>query len=958
MTVRGLFLALPWRRLLLLVALALPVTAQPAGQTALEAVRKVRVGIEPAAAPFTYLDENGSPAGFCVDLLQAMARAERLELEFHVRPWTDVLAMLETGEIDLLANVAYLPERVTRFDYSIPHASLPGAVFVHRKAPDFISREVLARSRLAVAQEGVGHHIARRHQLDNALVFSASLEDSLMQLEAGRADAVFAVLPVGLKMIRERGFKNVKVASTDLPEIRYELHMAVAKGQADLLYRINHALSQVHVDGTYQALHQRWLGPIAEPQLTLRDLRRYWIPGVGLALILLIALLRQRQLLRRVQRQSEALRHSEERLSLSLEGSEDAFWDWNLLTRQVVRSDRWAGILGCSPAEIPANIDALLPWLHHEDLPRVEAFKRQLLLGHGTVEYRLRARDGSWRWIFDRGSVVSRTAAGEPTRVTGIASDITQRKQTEAALIRSQKLLEQTQETSQIGGWEYDLRSGILFWTSQAYRIHDMDPKAPPLELERAIAFFAPAAQPVVRTAVERALKDGTPFDLEVELVTANSRLIWVRYAGRADWDGARVIRLHGCYEDVSRQKHADEERQKLQLKMLEAQKLESLGVLAGGIAHDFNNLLTVILGNTTLAREDAKSVADALDQVEIASQRAADLCRQMLAYAGKSRFNIELLDLNTVVADTVQLLKLSISKNAKLDFVLCPKALPVKADPSQVRQVVMNLVINASESLNGGNGTIRVLTTQMTMSREQLREARLGQDLPPGDYVGLEVEDDGCGMSTDTAARIFDPFFTTKFTGRGLGLAAVVGVVRAHKGAIFLRSAVGRGTSFRIVFPRSAKEIETPISATPRQTDKLETGGTVLVVDDEASVRRIASAILERHGYAVTMAADGYEALALGLAHGGRFSAVLLDLTMPGLDGPGTLTELRTMNPALPFLIMSGFSEEDARKRLPDDPRVQFIPKPFTAEDLLEALQRVRASAAAAPAPPPPSRP
>jgi CheY-like chemotaxis protein len=258
-----------------------------------------------------------------------------------------------------------------------------------------------------------------------------------------------------------------------------------------------------------------------------------------------------------------------------------------------------------------------------------------------------------------------------------------------------------------------------------------------------------------------------------------------------------------------------------------------------------------------------------------------------------------------------------------------------------------MNLVINASEALGGGNGHIRITTTPEMVTKERLREARLGQDLPAGDYVTIEVEDDGAGMSQDTMTRIFDPFFTTKFTGRGLGLAAVVGVVRTHRGALFLRSAFGHGTTFRILFPRARSGLVASQPIEPRAQKSEKVQGTILIVDDEPNVRRVACALLERNGYSVAVAADGYEALALTLAHGGQFNAVLLDLTMPGLDGPTTLKELRAINATIPVLLMSGFSETEARKRLPQDPLTMFLPKPFTAADLLKSLSELQQKAA-----------
>ena len=903
----------------------------------------VRIGIESHAEPFSFGDGAYAPRGFSVDLLNAIAADQRLSIEFVTEPWSALLSDARTRKIDVLGNVAYTPDRAAFLDFSAPFMNSPMAIFVRKDAQDFREYADLARARIGVTRAGVTYEYLLRHHYDQHLVFTDSLGDALGLLDEGKVDVVLGSKLAGNRIQIDRGLNHVEESSVEIPDLSFELHLAVAKGRNDLLYTLNLGLFHIRETGRFDQIANYWLGPAQTKHIQWRDLVPYWLPLFLVTIVLGIAFWRQRKLMRRLRRQTAALRTSEERLRLALAGSREAIWDWDVSTQRVVRSERWAEILGYRPEDIPSNIDAFSAWLHPDDVERFNAFRRRMLDGQGKVEYRLRASDSSWRWIFDRGAVVSRAPDGSPLRVTGVATDITSRKQTEEALARSQALLEQSQEIAEIGGWEYDLISGQLYWTRQTYRIHDMDTPPARLSLDYAIQFFTPGGQATLRTVIDKAIRDGSSFEIDLEIVTAKSRLAWVRTTGRAESRDGRVVRLHGSYQDISKQKKADEERQKLQLKMLEAQKLESLGVLAGGIAHDFNNLLTVILGNTSLAREDATAVNEALNQIEVASQRAAALCRQMLAYAGKGRFTIEVVDLNAVVEDTVQLLKLSISKNATIHFSFSPETLPIEADASQVRQVIMNLVINASEALGGANGRIAIQTTSGTWSKDQLREGRLGQDLAAGEYVGLDVEDNGAGMSPETMSRIFDPFFTTKFTGRGLGLAAVVGVVRAHRGALFVKSTLGRGTTFRILLPRSPAKLSKPVpTPTTRAGMFGQDQGTILVVDDEPNVRSVAGALLQRNGYTVAMAADGYEALALALAHGARFTAVLLDLTMPGLDGPGTLRELRLLNPTLPVLLMSGFSESDARKRMPGDPFVSFLPKPFTADDLIQKLREL----------------
>jgi two-component system cell cycle sensor histidine kinase/response regulator CckA len=909
----------------------------------------LRVGLDVSARPFSYVDEHGRPAGFCVDLLDAIGRDQGLRFEYVPLPWSDALAQFGDGKLDLLANLTRTPERTRHTDFSTPHVRMSGALFIRENAPRVHSHDDLRALRIAVSSESLAHVYLRKRGLDKNLLLVADMTAALTAVQNGDADAALTPRTLSLKTIRDRDYRRISQSGLSFPELTYTSHLAVRHGRTELLYTLNLGLHNLRENGTYTLLYSRWLGPIETLRESWQLARAHWLTIFLITTAIALVFFLQRRLLRRLRRQTEALKTSEERLTLALEGSEDAFWDWDILNGRVNRSERWAQILGCRPDEIAPQIDALAAITHPDDLERVEQSKRNLMRdGHGRVEYRLRAHDGTWRWIFDRGKVVARDSENRPARVTGAATDITLRKRIEAALVRSQALLEQTQQAAGMGGWEYDLRTRTIFWTKETWRIHDLPPADEPLPEERVFDFCAPHSREIFTAAVSQAITEGQAFDLELEIITATSRLVWVRCIGRIELAGEKVARLFGSLQDITRNKKADEDRQKLQLKMLEAQKLESLGVLAGGIAHDFNNLLTVIMGNASLARATNGTVsAEALEHIETASNRAADLCRQMLSYAGKSRFSLEGHDLNALIQDTTHLFKTSIAKNAVLEFSLSPAPLQVEIDASQIRQVIMNLVINASDAIGTAPGKIRVRSFLKAVTADQMRDARIGQERPPGDYIILEVEDDGCGMSAETITRIFDPFFTTKFTGRGLGLAAVLGIVRAHRGAFFVRSTLGKGTTFTLALPPATGAVATqvkPVALTFSPAEKAD--GTILIVDDEPQVRKIAASILEKQGYVTALASDGYEALALALAHGMRFKAVLLDLTMPGLDGPATLRELRALSKTVPVLIMSGYSETDARKHIIAAPLVGFIPKPFTADDLLVKIKALTTQA------------
>jgi len=389
----------------------------------------------------------------------------------------------------------------------------------------------------------------------------------------------------------------------------------------------------------------------------------------------------------------------------------------------------------------------------------------------------------------------------------------------------------------------------------------------------------------------------------------------------------------------------AEQQRLDLETQMQQAQRLESLGILAGGIAHDFNNLLTAILGHANLALIDLapeSPARDSLREIDKASGRAAELCRQMLAYAGKGRFVLEPVNLSRLIEEVVQLLHVSISKKVVLNCQLAEGLPEIEADPAQMRQVAMNLVINAAEAIGDTDGVIAISTGVMQCDEDILRGSRLIEPPAPGRYIYLEVTDTGCGMDTETRARIFDPFFTTKFAGRGLGLAAVLGIVRSHRGALRVESERGRGTTFRVMFPAGAK------AAAPAEsgggTASWRGTGTVLLVDDEEPVRNVAGRMLKHFGFAVLGAGDGREAVELYRAHAAEIVCVLLDLAMPRMDGEETFRELRRIRPDVRVVLASGYSDQEILGRFRTAGLAGFIEKPFQLETLGTKLHEVLA--------------
>lgn len=399
--------------------------------------------------------------------------------------------------------------------------------------------------------------------------------------------------------------------------------------------------------------------------------------------------------------------------------------------------------------------------------------------------------------------------------------------------------------------------------------------------------------------------------------------------------------RVMSVIRDISDRRKAEQERQQLEDQVRHAQKLESLGILAGGIAHDFNNLLTAIMGNTSLAMlgNDNPHTNKNLQNIEKASLRAADLCSQLLAYSGKGKFVVDAININDLVNEMSKLLFVSISKKVKIEFNFSKNIKYFEADPTQIRQIVMNLITNASEAIGEKNGIIQINTGTEFCDKNYLKNTFFDDNLKDGEYVFIEVVDNGSGMNKETINKIFDPFFTTKFTGRGLGLAAVIGIVRGHRGAIEIDSARGQGTKFKILFPVSTNSFE---KAEFKEEIPVEWKGrgTVLVVDDDDFIRSLGKTTLEQAGLDVITATDGKDAVNIYKKRFNEINLVLMDMTMPNLNGEETFKKLQKINAGVKVILSSGYSEQEATKKFNNSSLQGFLQKPYRPADLIYKIK------------------
>ncbi len=638
-----------------------------------------------------------------------------------------------------------------------------------------------------------------------------------------------------------------------------------------------------------------------------------------------------------------SLRESDDRLRVAMEGGNVGLWDWDLSTNRVHFSPTWKRQVGYEDHEIT---DDFVEWesrVHPDDLvaatARVREFLRAPYPGFEN-EFRFRHKDGSYRSILARASVML-DEAGRPTRMLGSHIDLTERKEVEERLRESEQRFRDIAASA--GEYIFEMNAlGVITYMSEVvelvlgYRPEEVVGKS-------SLLLMGPEEQARSAAFLEERVSRGEGFaHFQQEARHRTGRSVWldVSVVVVKAADGS-VCGYRGAALDVTKQHVAEKERAALRAQLAESQRLESIGRLAGGIAHDFNNLLTAILSFGSEALEEAKRgkvpEPEVLDEVMAAAKRAADLTRQLLAFARRQTIAPVILDLNEHISATQSLLKRVIGEDVRMVERLHADLWTVRCDPGLLGQVMLNLAVNARDAMPGG-GTLTVSTRNVTVSPG---DAVPDPAMAPGDYVRLLVEDTGTGMMPEVMAHLFEPFFTTKEPGRGtgLGLSTVFGIVKQSGAHIGVRSTPGKGTAFDIFFPRQDGEPVSPVLPPTRVEGGDE---TVLVVEDDPSVRAATVRALEAGGYRVLVASGADEALELAGAEPGRVHVLLTDVVMPGRGGPEVARLLIEKRPDIRVLYMSGYGHDAIGHRGVLDAGTNIIGKPFTPDALRARVKEV----------------
>ncbi|MFP4255906.1 MAG: PAS domain S-box protein, partial [Desulfobacterales bacterium] len=639
----------------------------------------------------------------------------------------------------------------------------------------------------------------------------------------------------------------------------------------------------------------------------------------------------------------DALRESEQRLSLALDAVSDGIWDWRIDTNSVYFSPRWYTMLGYEPYELPPNFETWRGLLHPDDLPEAE----QVVYRHLSsaepfeIEFRMKAKDGGFKWIFARGKTVEKDAQGNALRMLGTHMDITGRKRAEQQLRESEEKYRRIAENITDVVWTTDLNLNPTFVSSSVQKLlgetpeehmrRTMEEKYPPDYLDKIYRLLAEELEKEKDPSCD---KNRTRL-IEVEHYKPDGSTIWVSMNISAIRDeNGNLAGLQGVTRDVTERKKREQEQERLQAQLNQAQKMESVARLAGGVAHDFNNMLSIINGYAEISIDmidPREPIYENIREIYNAGKRSAGIVRQLLAFARKQTISPVQMDLNQAVSSLLKMLQRLIGENINLVWHPGNNLWPIKMDPSQLDQVMANLAVNARDAISDV-GKMTIETKNVVIDDDYCRQY---SGFVPGEYVLLAVSDNGCGMKKDVQDNLFEPFFTTKDFGKGtgLGLATIYGIVKQNSGFINVYSEPGAGTTFKIYLPRCEQSGLSPDKGSVAQ---IPAGSeTVLIVEDEPAILQMGKNMLEKLGYTVLAAGKPNDALELIEEYDGKIHLLITDVVMPEMNGRDLAAKLSVGIPRLKTLFMSGYTEDVIAHHGVLDKGVQFIQKPFSIQDL-----------------------
>jgi len=903
------------------------------------------IGDDQSYPPYAFMDENGQAAGFNVDISKALAKELGIKIDIRLESWSKVKADLLSGHIDAISGMFNMPERRLLFDFSTRHNISAYTLFVRndsgiKKAEDAKNREIL------VEKSDIGHDWILANDFSKKIIPVPSITEALTLLAAGKHDAVIVGRMQGYYIIEKLKLLDLVAVDDNLFEMDY--CFAVKKGNTDLLDKLNAGLQIIKSSGKYNEIYDKWFAVYETDKMFVKAKSYLWLFKWAIAFLVLVLggmWAWNFSLRKAVKTRIRILNENEQRFRSIFEYSYDAMSVWDKEYRCAFINTSAIEIFKIKE-KIPTGKDISSCFLHIPGLGTILKEKIANVLSTGRP---IKSEDH-----FEvNGDIIYTESVFSPIRhydsevyaVVVICRDTTARKIAETRLAKSEAVFSKmVQNSSDI--FAIIKPDGVIRYISPAI---EAITGFCPAELKKSILSIThPDDIPVVENAwkdcVDNPLKS---IKIEFRHSHKNGGFVHLEAIGQSFIDDPDINGFIATARSVEERKSQEEKRIGMERQLLHTQKLESLGVLAGGIAHDFNNLLMAIMGYAELCNYEIStesSVSSYMNEIIKASQRASELCRQLLAYTGKGRFLLERINVDSVITDMIPLLETCISKKA--DIVLDLEAnLPfIEVDASQIRQVIMNLIINASEAIGDRSGLISISTRKIPGEKIPAEALFFDSVNHESGYVYLGISDNGCGMNQDTLSKIFEPFFTTKFTGRGLGMAAVQGIVKGHNGAILVKSEPEAGTVFNLYFPVSP-ENDTAVLVSRQKNQNAEAivvSGKILLVDDEEIIRNVGVRMLETLGYQVMTACDGQEALSVYSQNKDDIACIILDLTMPVMDGEEAYDELLKLNPDVRVIIASGYSEAELSTMFSGKETIEFIQKPFKIDAISSIIKKI----------------
>jgi len=895
--------------------------------------------------PYTYVNEDGVPDGFSIDLAKAVTKIMGMELKVSVDTWERARAALENGEIDLLPMMAYSEKRDTIFDFSVPHTIAYDAFFTRIDSKKISSVVDLSGKKVIVMKNDQAHDYLRsvKNVAPENLILIDGLPKALRLLASGKGDVALMPKLVGLIAKMDLNLTNLSKNPAIIEDYNRPFGFAVKEGNKLLLERLSQGLSIVKKSGQYDEIYEKWFAAIDPKELTLKSALKY-IAGLFLALFAIgsaLALwsfsLRKQVAVRTRNLEDEIIerKQAEMRFRQVTDAIREVFWLGSADWKQIYYiSPGYEEVWGKSCEDLYKHPMSWFESLVEEDRPKIMACIRDKIGNDiGVIQfpdYRVRRPDGSIAWVSARAFPVM-DSSGRPYRIAGIAENITERKQTEEALRTS-----------------HERFLTVLNSIDATVYVSDMETHEILFMNEFMIKSFGRDMTGEICWAVFRGESETCPHCNNNQLIDENGKstgvCVWqgknpitdkwyINYDRAIEWTDGQLVKLQ-IATDITTLKGMEEE-------LRQAHKMEAVGTLAGGIAHDFNNILGIIIGNTELALDDIPEWNPArtnLSEIKIASLRAKDVVRQLLSFSRKSEQQRRAVNITPIINESLQLIRASIPSTIEIRSDITTDPALIMADPTQIQQVIINLCTNATQAMEQKGGILAVNLTSVELNGESWG---MDNGIVAGRHIQVTVSDTGEGVNSEIKDKIFDPYFTTKEVGQGsgMGLAIVHGIVKNHDGAIAIDSESGKGTTITVVFPVCREEYVEEKS----ELDELPTGDErILHVDDEKSIVKMTEQLLARLGYHVHSRMNPIEALELFQTKPDHFDLVITDMTMPQMTGVQLAEKIIDIRKDIPIIITTGYSSQIDDEKARAMGIAAYVMKPIVKQEFAVSIRRV----------------